>query len=87
MNLLGVKMKCETRVVRRTWEMVIRDGVTIERLRGYLNQIPDDAKIVSIEDHETGDRTVIEFERETIEGEPTLMVSDNSLLPKQQCQI
>lgn len=65
-NLLGVTMKCETKVVRRTWEMVIRDGITVERLAEFLTKIPERAAIVSIQDHDHDpERTVITFEQET----------------------
>lgn len=65
-NMLGVTMKCETKVVRRTWEMVIRDGITVERLAEYLTKIPEKAAITSIEAHDYDrDRTVITFEEET----------------------
>lgn len=64
-NLLGVTMKCETKIVRRTWEMVIRNGVSVARLKAFLLQIPDDASITDIYDHEHDEtRTVIEFEQE-----------------------
>jgi len=67
MDLLGVTMKCETEVVRRTWEMVIREGISVERLADFLTKIPERAVIISmIEDHEYDtERTVITFEQET----------------------
>ena len=66
MNLLGVTMTHETKVVRRTWEMIIREGVTVERLAEFLMKIPERAVIVSITDHDHDpERTVITFEHET----------------------
>jgi len=65
MNLLGVTMKCETKVVRRTWEMVIREGMSAELLAEYLTKIPEKAMIVSIENDVHPELTVITFEQET----------------------
>lgn len=65
-NFLGTTLKVETKVVRRKWETVIRGGITAERLREFLQSVPDKAMIETIEEHsKDASRTVITFIEET----------------------
>ena len=66
MSGIGVTMRCETKVIRRTWEMVIGERVTVEQLVGFLSKIPERAAIVSIDfTDDYFERTTITFEQET----------------------
>lgn len=65
-NFLGTNLKVETKVIRRKWETVIRSGITAKCLRDFLDQVPGNATIESIDEHEyDSKRTVITFVQET----------------------
>jgi hypothetical protein len=63
--MIGVKTRKQMKVIRTTWEMVIREGISVERLTEFLQKIPEKAVICSFEAHTVDpDLHVIVFEME-----------------------